>query len=87
MPFAFQQDPVEVFQRHVWVSPYYEDPLLALRDSIGADHMLFGSDFPHGEGLAEPVSFVDDLEGFGKDDLRLIMRENGFSLTRPRRLT
>ena len=87
MPFAFQQDPVEAFQRHVWVSPYYEDALLALRDSIGANHMLFGSDFPHGEGLAEPVSFVDDLEGFGKDDVRLIMRENGLALTRPQSLT
>jgi predicted TIM-barrel fold metal-dependent hydrolase len=83
MPFAFQQDPVEVFRRHVWVAPYYEDPLLALRDTVGADHMLFGSDFPHGEGLAEPVEFVDDLNGFGKDDVQRIMRENGLALTRP----
>jgi len=84
MPFAFGQDPVEAFRRHVWVAPYYEDPLLELRDTIGADHMLFGSDFPHGEGLAEPLGFVADLEGFGKDDVRLIMRENGLSLVRPR---
>ena len=27
MPFAFEQDPVEAFRRHVWVSPYYEDDL------------------------------------------------------------
>jgi predicted TIM-barrel fold metal-dependent hydrolase len=84
MPFAFQQDPVEAFRRHVWVSPYYEDALLELRDQLGADHMLFGSDFPHGEGLAEPIDFLDDLEGFGKEDVRLIMRDNGFALTRPR---
>ena len=84
MPFAFGQDPVEAFRRHVWVSPYYEDPLLQLRDTIGADHMLFGSDFPHGEGLAEPTDFLHDLDGFGKDDVRLIMRENGLSLAKPR---
>jgi predicted TIM-barrel fold metal-dependent hydrolase len=83
MPFAFQQDPVEAFRRHVWVSPYYEDPLVKLRDTIGADHMLFGSDFPHGEGLAEPIEFVNDLEGFTKDEMRLVMRENGLGLTRP----
>jgi predicted TIM-barrel fold metal-dependent hydrolase len=83
MPFAFQQDPVEAFRRHVWVSPYYEDPLPELRDTIGAERMLFGSDFPHGEGLAEPCDFVHDLEGFGKDETKLIMRDNGMKLIEP----
>ena len=83
MPFAFQQDPVEAFRKHVWVSPYYEDDLPGLRDAIGADHVLFGSDFPHAEGLAEPTGFVNDLEGYGKDDIRLVMRENGMGLVRP----
>jgi predicted TIM-barrel fold metal-dependent hydrolase len=66
------------------VSPYYEDDLERLRDTIGADHVLFGSDFPHAEGLAEPTDFVYDLKGFSKDDVRLVMRENGLALTRPR---
>ena len=79
---AFAEDPVETFRRQVWVSPYYEDDLIALRDLIGADHMLFGSDFPHAEGLAEPVSFVDDLEGFSDQEIRMIMRDNGLALTR-----
>jgi predicted TIM-barrel fold metal-dependent hydrolase len=83
MPFAFKQDPVEAFRRHIWVSPYYEDPLPELRDTIGADHMLFGSDFPHGEGLAEPCDFIHDLKGFSDDDVRLVMRENGLSLVQP----
>ncbi len=83
MPFAFKQDPVEAFRRHVWVAPYYEDALPELRDLIGADHMLFGSDFPHGEGLAEPVGFVNDLEGFSSEEIQLVMRENGAALTRP----
>jgi predicted TIM-barrel fold metal-dependent hydrolase len=83
MPFAFQQDPVEAFRKHVWVSPYYEDDLPGLRDAIGADHVLFGSDFPHAEGLAEPTEFVTDLEGYSKDDIRLVMRDNGMALVRP----
>jgi predicted TIM-barrel fold metal-dependent hydrolase len=83
MPFAFQQDPVEAFRKHVWVSPYYEDDLPKLRDLIGADHVLFGSDFPHAEGLAEPTEFVNDLEGYSPVETRLVMRENGFSLVRP----
>ena len=27
--------------------PYYEDDLMGLRDALGAEHILFGSDFPH----------------------------------------
>ena len=79
---AFAEDPVETFRRQVWVSPYYEDDLIALRDLIGAGHMLFGSDFPHAEGLADPVSFVDDLEGFSDGEIKTIMRDNGLALAR-----
>ena len=78
---AFEEDPLEVFRRQVWVSPYYEDDLSALRDLIGVDHMLFGSDFPHAEGLADPVSFVHDLDGFSDDEIELVMRTNGLALT------
>jgi len=77
---AFAEDPMEVFRRQVWVSPYYEDDLLGLRDLIGADHMLFGSDFPHAEGLADPTSFVDDLAGFTDAEIKKIMRTNGMAL-------
>ena len=66
------------------MSPYYEDDLERLRDKIGADHVLFGSDFPHAEGLAEPTDFVYDLKGWSQDDIRLCMRENGLALTKPR---
>jgi len=80
MPYAFKRDPLETFAKHVWVSPYYEDDLVGLRDAIGADHILFGSDYPHAEGLADPVSFVNDLDGFSKDEVQLIMRDNAASL-------
>jgi predicted TIM-barrel fold metal-dependent hydrolase len=81
---AFAEDPMDTFRRHVWVSPYYEDDLVALRDTIGADHILFGSDWPHAEGLFEPTDFVHDLKGFTSDEIRLVMRENGLQLITPR---
>ena len=31
--------------------------------SSGVDHVLFGSDYPHPEGMADPLSYVDELEG------------------------
>ena len=80
LPSSFGRDPVEAFQKHVWVAPYYEDDISGLRDLIGADHILFGSDFPHGEGLAEPVSFVNDLPSFSDEDVKRIMRDNAYGL-------
>jgi len=80
MPHAFTQSPVEQVKRHVWVSPYYEDDLEALKRAIGAEHMLFGSDWPHAEGLAVPTDFIHDLKGFDADETRLVMRDNAMGL-------
>jgi hypothetical protein len=39
-----------------------------------------GSDYPHAEGLADPTSYVDELEGFSAAEIRLVMRENALGL-------
>jgi predicted TIM-barrel fold metal-dependent hydrolase len=83
MPMRFRADPAEQIRRHVWVSPYYEDDLERLKNTIGADHILFGSDYPHAEGLAVPTDFVHDLKGYDEDEVRLVMRENAMGLLRP----
>ena len=85
VPMAFAGgDPVAQLRDHVWVSPYYEDDLSALKASIGAERIVFGSDYPHAEGLANPVSFVDDLAGFTDGEIRQIMRENARELVHAR---
>ncbi|MDQ1520669.1 MAG: hypothetical protein QOI55_1742, partial [Actinomycetota bacterium] len=85
VPGAFGgNDPVEQLRHNVWVSPYYEDDLPQLRDELGAEHIIFGSDYPHAEGLADPKTFVDDLVGFSADEVKLVMRENGLALSQPR---
>jgi predicted TIM-barrel fold metal-dependent hydrolase len=77
MPHAFDGDPVEQVKRNLWVSPFYEDDIGELIDALGADHILFGSDFPHPEGLAEPRSYVNHLpEGLADDDVARIMAGN-----------
>lgn len=80
VPRAFRNDPVEQFRSHIWVAPYYEDDIGRLRDLVGAGHVLFGSDYPHAEGLAEPSDFLYDLKGFDEDEVRLVMRENAKGL-------
>jgi predicted TIM-barrel fold metal-dependent hydrolase len=77
MPHAFDEDPVEAFKRNVWISPFHEDDIAGLIDAIGADKILFGSDYPHPEGLAEPCSYLDHLPpGLSDDVIEGIMGGN-----------
>jgi predicted TIM-barrel fold metal-dependent hydrolase len=76
MPQDFAEDPVAVFRRNVYVSPFWEEDLVALGELIGVDHVLFGSDYPHPEGLADPVGYVRQLEGAPEDVVRKIMGGN-----------
>jgi predicted TIM-barrel fold metal-dependent hydrolase len=82
-PFLFPEDPRETFRRHIWVSPFYEDPLGELRELIGVGHILMGSDYPHVEGLAEPASYLKDLEnsGYTPEQCQQVMRANGIALS------
>jgi predicted TIM-barrel fold metal-dependent hydrolase len=74
------EDPIETFQRHVWVTPFENEDLLGLADDIGIDRIMFGSDFPHMDGLAEPATYADALKGFDDDAIRKIMRDNARDL-------
>jgi len=82
-PWLFDDDPLETLRRHVWVAPYFEEDLRKLADTIGVDRVLFGSDWPHGEGLADPLAFEKELDAFGADEAARIMRGNVLELLRP----
>jgi predicted TIM-barrel fold metal-dependent hydrolase len=76
MPKEFRRHPVETFRRHVWVAPFYEEPIDQLAERIGVSQVLFGSDYPHPEGLADPLSFLDELSSFDAADQQRIMSTN-----------
>ncbi|APH02416.1 amidohydrolase family protein [Janibacter hoylei] len=83
-PQLFKRDPIESLREHVWIAPFYEDKVDALREVQGADRILLGSDWPHPEGLPTPRSAVADFQVLGEDDMRKALRENQISLTGPR---
>jgi predicted TIM-barrel fold metal-dependent hydrolase len=76
MPQDFTEDPVEVIKRNIYISPFWEEDLGALAELVGVEHVLFGSDFPHPEGLADPASYVDELAGLPDESIRKIMGGN-----------
>jgi predicted TIM-barrel fold metal-dependent hydrolase len=60
VPVLFDENPVEVFNRAVWVHAFHEpDPKGLIDLGIPQDHLMFGSDFPHPEGMADPLAYSE----------------------------
>lgn len=85
-PRLFAEPPQDTIRRHLWVCPFWEDDIDTLIDTIGIDHVVFGSDWPHPEGVAEPREFTKYLPALDDHDLRLVMRDTAAALLtrRPR---
>jgi predicted TIM-barrel fold metal-dependent hydrolase len=72
--------PSDIFKEHIWVSPFPEDDIAHLVDSIGAERVLLGSDWPHLEGTPQPIDYLPQLGKLDADSVRRIMRDNGLEL-------
>lgn len=80
MPNEFAEHPVEVFRRNVWVNPFWEESVTGLIDLVGADRVCFGSDYPHPEGLADPLGWLDELNDVPLADVEKIVSTNMYGL-------
>ncbi|MBL4866630.1 MAG: amidohydrolase family protein, partial [Pseudomonadales bacterium] len=58
------------------ICPFPEDNVPELIESVGPDVALFGSDWPHPEGLITPIEFADGLDGLNYRQVRQVMRSN-----------
>jgi predicted TIM-barrel fold metal-dependent hydrolase len=81
LPGYFAEDPVETFRRHVWMNPFWEDDVDEVVELMGPDRVIFGSDWPHIEGMAAPLDYAVELDGFDEPVRRRILRENTAELT------
>ena len=50
---------------------------------MGVDRVVFGSDWPHIEGMPTPLDYVVELKEFGKEEQRKILLENVLQLSKP----
>jgi predicted TIM-barrel fold metal-dependent hydrolase len=84
MPGYFSEDPVETFRRHVWINPFWEDDVNEIVDLMGDDRVIFGSDWPHIEGLPEPTDWVTELQKLDPSSVPKIMGANTEGLNKRR---
>ena len=81
-PGMFATNPVDQFHEHCWVAPFVEDDVPELATHLPVERILFGSDWPHAEGMGHPRDFFAKVESFSIEDQRMIMRDNARELTR-----
>ena len=80
-PGMFETNPVDQFLEHCWVAPFVEDSVPDLAKHLPVERILFGSDWPHAEGMGHPRDFFDNVASFSVEDQRRIMIENARELT------
>ena len=83
-PGYFAEDPVDLFKRNVWINPFWEDDPYEIVDLMGADRVIFGSDWPHIEGMPRPLDYVREIKELSEADQQLVMRDNTRELNRLR---
>ena len=49
------------------IAPYPEENITRILDVLSPDCLVFGSDFPHPEGLPDPVTYVNKLHDLSDD--------------------
>ncbi|MCG8314401.1 MAG: amidohydrolase, partial [Pseudomonadales bacterium] len=79
-PQLFSRHPHDIIRDHVWFHPHFEENVSRLVDMVGVDHIIFGSDWPHPEGLARPGDWIQALDGLSDEDKDKIMRTNMMGL-------
>ena len=72
----FDDHPIDVFKQHVWMNPFWEDDADEVVELMGADRVIFGSDWPHIEGMPEPLDYLVELKNLDDGQLRQVMLDN-----------
>jgi predicted TIM-barrel fold metal-dependent hydrolase len=73
-PVLFDENPVEVFNRNVWVHAFHEpDPKGLIDVGLPVDHIMFGSDFPHPEGMEDPLAYSEIVKDLPFEQQALVM--------------
>lgn len=76
MPQDFPEEPIAAMRRNLHISPFWEEDYSKIAELLGPDRVLYGSDFPHPEGLGNPGHFADDLAHLDPEFLGKVMGGN-----------
>jgi predicted TIM-barrel fold metal-dependent hydrolase len=75
-PVLFDEDPMEALRRNVFIHAFQEKNPIELIELLGVENTMWGSDFPHPEGMRDPLSFSEDIESLPLDIRKKVMGGN-----------
>jgi len=76
MPGAFKRHPRDTFHHNVFVAPFYEDDMDRLKTNMPVERILFGSDYPHPEGVEQPLDYLKEFSNYKPDEIEKIFSTN-----------
>ena len=82
----FDDHPVDTFKQHVWMNPFWEDDVDEVVELMGADRVIFGSDWPHIEGMPQPLDYLVELKNLTPEQTKQVMLDNVMELNSPQPL-
>ena len=77
---------VELLKDRVYMSPFWEDDLVDVIERMGADRVVFGSDWPHMEGLPQPCEILAETAALSEDVANRFLYANTAALNERRPL-
>jgi predicted TIM-barrel fold metal-dependent hydrolase len=75
-PQLFDEEPMGVLRRNVFIHLFQEKRPLELIAELGVENSMFGSDFPHPEGMRDPLAFSEDIASLPREDQKRVMGGN-----------
>lgn len=67
---------METWKRSIYVHPFFEEDIIGVIEAVGPDNVCFGSDYPHPEGMFDPLTFIDELDSLTPGQQAKIMGGN-----------
>jgi len=75
-PQLFDEDPMVALRRNVFIHAFSEPDPIGLIELLGVDNTMWGSDFPHPEGMRDPLAFSEEIESLPLDARKAVMGGN-----------
>jgi predicted TIM-barrel fold metal-dependent hydrolase len=75
-PQLFDEEPMDVLRRNVFIHTFHDPNPTELLDLLGVENVMWGSDFPHPEGLRDPLAFSEDIAELPLDVRKAVMGGN-----------
>jgi hypothetical protein len=75
-PQLFDENPVDVLKRNVYIHVFHDPNPTEVISLLGVGNSMWGSDFPHPEGLRDPLAFAEDIVSLPIEDQKAVMGGN-----------